>query len=274
MGFFKKNWDKPGPGVPKNAPKKTGFSRFFEIFGRDFSNLVKLNLILAGILLPATVLFGLSLLFYFIANFVLAFVLAGVALVACIPLGPALTAFYHALCEMLRDNPGFLGHNFKRIFKDNFRHMCLPGMLFGAMVGSMIFAFFYRSVAVVEISPIITSIYFFVSVLIAMIYPYFFTGAAYVDLRAGRTLQNAFLLAMANLPRSFVGAVLGTGLIVVQFLLFPYLTIITPLIGLSIPGLLNMMWIWPRIDSTFKIDETLRKRHDEQYRVLDLDNNE
>ncbi len=45
MGLFHSNFDKPGPGVAPDAPRKKGAARFFEILGRDFSTIW-----LAGIL--------------------------------------------------------------------------------------------------------------------------------------------------------------------------------------------------------------------------------
>ena len=45
MGLFTRNFDKPGPGVSPDTPRKKGAARFFEILGRDFSTIW-----LAGIL--------------------------------------------------------------------------------------------------------------------------------------------------------------------------------------------------------------------------------
>ena len=39
MGLFHQNFDKPGPGVSPDAPRKKGAARFFEILGRDFSTI-------------------------------------------------------------------------------------------------------------------------------------------------------------------------------------------------------------------------------------------
>ena len=44
MGLFF-NYNKPGPGVDKNAPKKKGIFRYFEIFGRKLGKLIQLNML-------------------------------------------------------------------------------------------------------------------------------------------------------------------------------------------------------------------------------------
>ncbi len=265
MGFFKRNWDKPGPGVPKNAPKKTGFPRFIEILSRDLGYLFKLNLILLVALLPAGILYTLAMLAYFSGGALLALLLALAALLACIPLGGVLTAFFYLIAQRLRDAPGFLWHDFKRKFKESFRFMLLPGLLFGAMLGSLGFAFISLLLGAMQIQFVFGVIYVVASFYLGMTYPYFFTQAAYLELGPAKLLYNSFLLATGNLPRSFMGTLLGSGLVLAQFLFFPYATLLTFLIGFSIPALLNLMWIWPRIDKTFKISDTLQKRHEEQY---------
>ena len=45
MGLFGSNYERAGSGIAKNAPKKKGFFRFFEIFGRKFWKLFELNLL-------------------------------------------------------------------------------------------------------------------------------------------------------------------------------------------------------------------------------------
>lgn len=35
MGLFNFHFDRPGPGVSPDAPRKKGPARFFEILGRD-----------------------------------------------------------------------------------------------------------------------------------------------------------------------------------------------------------------------------------------------
>ena len=57
MGIFNRNFNKPGPGVNKDEPRKKGFARFFELLIRDFGDLVKLNMILFICVLPSVVMF-------------------------------------------------------------------------------------------------------------------------------------------------------------------------------------------------------------------------
>ena len=45
MGLFGNRYERAGSGIAKNAPKKKGIFRFFEIFGRKFWKLFELNLL-------------------------------------------------------------------------------------------------------------------------------------------------------------------------------------------------------------------------------------
>ena len=36
MSFFQQNYDKPGPGVERDTPRKTGLARIVEVISRDF----------------------------------------------------------------------------------------------------------------------------------------------------------------------------------------------------------------------------------------------
>lgn len=61
MGLFYSNYSTPGPGVAKNARRRKGIARFYEIFFRKFWDLIKLNLLYIITLLPTfAVIFLLS----------------------------------------------------------------------------------------------------------------------------------------------------------------------------------------------------------------------
>lgn len=60
MQWLREMWTKEGPGIPKNAPRKTGLALFGQILAREWWEMVKLNIlfILAALLivpLPAAI---------------------------------------------------------------------------------------------------------------------------------------------------------------------------------------------------------------------------
>lgn len=263
MALFKRDFNKPGPGVPKNAPRKRGFPRFIEILGRDIGNLVKLNFIYMLSLLPAQILLVLSWQGIIFKNIAVFGIFAILALGASVLVGPSTTAMFYIVSKMLRDDPGFVWHDYKAQFKSNFRPMAVPGIIFSLVVGSQIFAFVYYMSLKGATGMIMIALYLFSVLLLTMATPYFFTQAAYLDLKPAGLLKNSLLMALGYAPRSFMAALLGGGLLIAQVLFFPLSTIITIFIGYSIPCLLSLMWIWPNVDKTFKIESTLVKRHKE-----------
>lgn len=263
MGFFKRNYDKPGPGIPKDAPPKKGVARFFEILGCHLSDLIKLNFIFFLCTLPLQVFLtaafafssadgGLTLLPLFLA-----------ALLGGIPVGPAYAAMCHIISKMLRDDPGFLWHDFKTAFKSNFKAAVVPGIVLSLFfVMQALFAYIYIRFEAGEVA--ILAIFLFSVVLLTVTFPFYFIQASYLDIGTMDLAKNSFLLALAHFPRGLAGGLLGTGLVILQLLFLPVTAISLLLFGCAVPCLLNLMWIWPVIDRTFKIDETLRAREYEK----------
>ena len=60
MGLFSINYNKPGPGVSKDAPVKKPFFRFWEVYFRKFFDLIKVNLLFA---IPTAIILVLSFMF-------------------------------------------------------------------------------------------------------------------------------------------------------------------------------------------------------------------
>ena len=64
MGLFF-NYDRPGPGVDKNAPKKKGVALYFELLGRNLSKLILANMLYFVVSIPVVILY------YFISVMIL-----------------------------------------------------------------------------------------------------------------------------------------------------------------------------------------------------------
>lgn len=259
MALFKKDWNKPGPGVPKDAPPKKGLARFWEVLVRDGGNLLKINLLVQLCYLPSQI-------FLLLAVLSLAYLqgqgmlLAGLLAFLCsVPVGPARCAESYVISKMLRDDPGFVWHDFKKAFKENFKASVLLGMLFSLVTGIQVLAFlYYQMLGGVSL---ITLIGLFLSVLLfAIVVPYYYLQAVYVDLKFFPLLKNSMLLALGNAPRSLAGGILALVLVGLQWFVFPFAVVVTFIWGYALPTLVNLMWIWPVVDKTFKIDATLKER--------------
>ena len=62
MGLFNQHFDRPGPGVAKDAPRKKGPARYFEVLFRDFGSFFSANLLCAAGFAPFLLLAGAGLL--------------------------------------------------------------------------------------------------------------------------------------------------------------------------------------------------------------------
>lgn len=265
MALFGRNYNKPGPGVPKNAPRKRGPARFFEILGRDFGSLLKLNWLFALCALPAEALFVFALASQALGYAVPFYVGMVLAVLAGGLIGPAYTTGCALILKMLRDDPGFFWHDYKRIWRENFRSTVLPGILYTLVAAIQLYVFYHYGTGGLQMGFGMLLVYVVGIFLLAVAAPYYFAQAASIHLSPGKLFKNSFLLAFGFLPRSLMGALLGTGLVVVQLLFLPISLVATVFVGYAIPCLLNMMWIWPPLDKSFHIEETLKKRQQAQY---------
>ncbi len=260
MALFKRDFNKPGPGVPKNAPPKTGFARFFEVLGRDFGNLVKLNLLFCLCTGPSQLLYAAAVLMLMSGaggGFLVCFLLAAAA---SVPAGAAYTATLRLVANMLRDEPGFLWHDFKKLFKENFRSSMAGGMVTMFLIASDVTAVIYILAASNQNSIVGTVVVMLSVLLFAMSVPYFFLQKAFLELKGPSLVKNSILLALANLPRTVAGTVLGMGITVALYFFLPLSFPVIVVVGYTIPWLIQMMWIWPPMDKTFQINVTLKKR--------------
>ncbi len=134
FGLF--DYNKPGPGVPKDAPPKSPFIVFFEILQRKFWNLIKINMMFLIFNLPA-VLAGMFILFSFFPNIfpnamenpetllmdtIMKFVL--LTLMTCVPMitvGPAQAGLTYILRNYAREEHAFIWSDFKDAAKSNMK---------------------------------------------------------------------------------------------------------------------------------------------------------
>jgi hypothetical protein len=259
MEFFGRSYNRPGPGVDRDEPRKRGIRRFFEIFVRDFGDLVKLNLLFCICCVPSVVLFIFSLSVF---GGSLSLVLFVLSLAAAFPVGGAATACFFCITRRLRDDPGFVWHDFKRKFRENFVS-AIPAGIFCTLV---FYIQFYILIFVAVdggagIEAWMLAVNIVLLVLFGMIMPYVFVQIPYFYLKPVDLFRNSLILFSVNLPRSFMGAVKGGIPWALYAFFYPYSILLSPLIVVvvfSMSWLLTLMWIWKPVDGQFKIEETLR----------------
>ena len=119
MGLFGNHYERAGSGIAKNAPKKKGIFRFFEIFGRKFWKLFELNLLYFLSFLPVIGAVAL----FFAVDSQLGTILAAACLVLfAVIIGPATAAHTKILKNFIMEKPTFLAHEFFHTFRTEFKH--------------------------------------------------------------------------------------------------------------------------------------------------------
>jgi len=265
MGLFSRNFNKPGPGVAKDEPRKKGLARFFELWTREFGDLIKLNILYSLCLIPSMAVFIFA--FLFLYPSIAFFLVFCISLLLAYPIGGAITACVYYITKMMRDDPSYVWYEFKRKFKENYKQAAPAGMLCAAFVYAQILL--WLSMIIDEVTgDIIWVIIGLISLLLfGMLTPYIFMHFAYIDLKSFGIFKNSVLMTFGNLPRSFMGAVLGGFFWIIFALYFPVSMMALPFILLIIittSMLLCLMWVWKPFDKTFNIEETLIKRQKEK----------
>jgi len=264
MGIFKRDWNKPGPGIEKDEPPKKGIALFLRVLYENYLDLLKLNFILLAFILPSASVYILWIL-GFLGNLALI-----AAVVFALPLGGAITACYYCAAKMLGDELGYIGVDFKRKYRENFLQSAVPGVLCAVFVYAWIYQLNLLKTGFIalDVFMVLTSIV--VPVVFAMFMPYIFIQFAYIDLKATLVVKNCFYFMFAHMPRSFMGAVMGGVFLAVFAVNFPVTLFTIPLMlfflfcGFSLPVLLNLMWIWPVVDKQFEIAQTIKQRREEK----------
>jgi hypothetical protein len=267
MGLFSNHFEKEGPGVSKDEPRKVGVRRFFEVLFRDFGGLVKLNLLFFICALPSAALFAVGL-------FWLPAVLLPISIVAAFPIGGAYTAVLLGISKMLRDEHAFIWYDFKRKFVENIRGSMLPGIICAALVYAQVYAIMgvLSGELAFGLDWLIMDI--IAALIFGMVSPYFFLQAGYIDLKTTALLKNSVFLAFRFFPRSFMGAVLASVFWALFAWFFPAslpLVLVIPFLTFTLSWLLMLMWIWKPVNELFKIEETLKNREDAELAAVHLE---
>ncbi len=212
--FFRKDYAKPGPGVDRDEPEKTGVSRLVEIFSIECVTLVKLNLLFLASCLP----------------------------VVTIP--AAVFAMNRVTRMMVLDQPVTLGYHYKAAFKENwgrayaaFFAAAVPLVLSGCGM------WFYLTRAMAQpllLLPFMLCSTVFLVTLLASVYLY---GLLVPERSFRECLRLSLLLGAGRPLRGAAAALAVYGTLVLAVLEFPLSGIYLLLIGFSVPCLLGGFFV-------------------------------
>lgn len=243
MAFFGLfgNYDKPGPGVSKDEPKKAAPIRFFEILWRKLSKLIQLNLIfMIPFIVMVALMVGIFLLplphfaFYSaVAGSLDLYLLYAVPL-PVILLAPFITGMAYVTRNFAREEHAFVWSDFWDAVKGNWKASLLNGVV--CYVAYVVMSFgllFYSNMANDN------WIYFIPLAVCGLLAFVFLFSQYYVpvmivtfDLKLRHIYKNAAIFSVLGLLRNFMITIILTAMVVAtifcpgQFLFIPFFLLI------------------------------------------------
>ena len=240
MGFF--NFEKEGPGVSKDGPKKKGIFLFFELLGRKIGKFCSINMLYFLISIPmiAISVFGggffVSYFFAILGNpiedvnlITQMFLFVSFLFVVFIGSGPASAALAYFNRCVVREKATFLVSDFLEHFKKNFKQGIIVGIINPLIIFAMLFAMlFYLQLSVMY--PAYSTILTLCMTIMGIICVLFVISGFYIyqlmvtfENSIKELYKNSIILAMMNFPMNLLIMVL---VFVVNFFLF---TILSPI---------------------------------------------
>jgi uncharacterized membrane protein YesL len=289
MGLFN-GYLKEGPGVSKNAPQKTRFFLFFELFGRKISKLIKLNMMYFACLIP--LMLGICLYVNINPN-----ILANPAMIKGEPLfmftgdivglaliiislfitGPATAGFTYVLRNFGREEHAWVFSDFKDNFKSNYKQGLVLGILDLILYFAMYVAFVFYTYSFPQVYPnmaMYTPFFAAMVVVLAVIYTwmhyYIYVMMVTFKLKLTAIFKNSLLFAFAKLPLNIFISIICGGVILLS-LMHTFLGLVAAfIITLSFIGYVIVFSVYPTIDK-YMIEPVTEKGTEETEKAFNDD---
>lgn len=219
MGFLGLgDYDKPGKGVEKNAPQKKRFFQFFDIFGRKFIPLIKLNLLFLLFCPPAWIIP------LFLDKIVcLEPIWLLICLPLCITIGPSMAAMTKICKSYVEEKPIFLWSDFVNAFRSNFKQGWIIGILDILLAVLMVnaFIFYWGQAGSSWIYGVLAGIVVMVALVAVFANFYIYLMMVSVDLKLTHLLKNSVMLAFLGMKTNFITLIFAVGILVFCVLFMP-----------------------------------------------------
>ncbi|NLS85291.1 MAG: hypothetical protein GXZ14_06795 [Ruminococcaceae bacterium] len=271
MGLFSSNYNRPGPGVPKDAPAKKGIPRFFEIFIRDFGMLWRANFITMLCFIPCFIALIIGQAFSEYIGMVL--ICSLVFVLGCCLAGPALTALFGVTVKSVRDIPGYMWHDYKKYFASNIKQSIPAGIISMVLIAmDFIMVNFYLTQEG-NSRYVLLALVFFGVIVITGCSIYCFLQILFIDLPLPAILKNSLMLMFGYVKRSLPATLIGIVFLVAMLgvISWPFAIMLAFFFGLPVFVLVIIcMWTWPIMDKTFNITQ-LQKDKEERENATNIE---
>ena len=259
MGLFHQNFDKPGPGISPDAPRKKGAARYFEVLARDFSTFWMAGLLAMISSLP----FALGLWFAVMTHSLIPMLLAGI--LGGMLAAPQIVGLNDTVLRALRDEPGYWWVTYRKAFKRNFKASLAPGVLYTVVVTLQIFLVYFcfnmlyhgTNVGIPLWVATVLNL-----VLFQMLFAYMWPQVVLLDQPLSLTLKNSINCMIAFLPHALAAAIVQVLFWGVVILCMPLGLFLMLIFGFWFVTEVSCQIVYGDIDRVFHIEENIRKMKD------------
>ena len=229
MSLFNNNYNKPGPGVNKDEPKKKPFPLFWTILFRKFTDLVKLNLLFC---IPLVIVLALT---YFLSS-VLPSVLSYLPLVLISPFLSGLTLVTR---NYVREEHAFVMSDFIDAVKQNWRAFLLNGVIIYVAYVILSVSINYYATQMKSNSILIVPLALCIGIAILFLFAQYYISVMLVtfDLKFKLVYKNAFIFSILGLWKNLLLTVILAAIVLIFYILsmlMPLTVIIAILLAILI----------------------------------------
>ncbi len=256
-------YDKPGPGVDKNAPKKKGIFLYFELFFRKFWLLIKVNMLYFLVSLPVMAIYN----FFIINELSMLFpnldpvylwqgsVIGTVILTILWGSGPVTGGFVYILRSYSREEHAWMVSDFFEKSKETFKAgmtVLLLDILFiflGTTAFNVYFVLIRQGNTIAKYA--LAALFVFFAFYTFMHYYVYELGVTFEN-KTFKTIKNALIIGIATLPAC---------LLLTVFVVALSLLVFSRLVGFVIIFIAFLFWIsFMRFPIDFYAARMLKRR--------------
>ncbi len=260
MGLFPSADDfKAGHGIQKDAPRKTGVGRFFELLGRDMNGMFLANLLACLGFLPVICLVYIG---FLMNNLPVMLVSAAVGGILA---GPTLAGVYDTVLRALRDEPGYWWTTYRRAFRQNFKASILPGILYCVVVTVQIFMVYFCFQMLAQGVNVGTGVWVATVlnlVIFHMMFSYMWPQVVLLEQPLRQTLANSVRCMLAFLPHALAAAIVQVVFWGIVILCMPLGLLLMVVFGFWFSCEVCCQIVSGDLERVFHIEEKIRARKD------------
>ena len=260
MGLFPSADDfKAGHGIQKDAPRKTGVGRFFELLGRDMNGMFLANLLACLGFLPVICLVYIG---FLMNNLPVMLVSAAVGGILA---GPTLAGVYDTVLRALRDEPGYWWTTYRRAFRQNFKASILPGILYCVVVTVQIFMVYFCFNMLAQGVNVGTGVWVATVlnlVIFHMMFAYMWPQVVLLGQPLRQTLANSVRCMLAFLPHALAAAIVQVVFWGIVILCMPMGLLLMVVFGFWFSCEVCCQIVSGDLERVFHIEEKIRARKD------------